>query len=192
MQLDLNEESLGDFNEKIHRTGVVYISHVPRSMTPSLLRNYLSPFGELGRIFLTPLIPIISGKKGTGKFKDGWVEFKNKKHAKMAVLALNGTIMGGKKSSRFYDEIWTIKYLSGVKWNELSEKKTYSRTIKDHQIRTEIANVRRENNTYVKHVHQANRMERVSAREESPKNESVKLDSLKKYFGQRKPLNKFE
>jgi len=188
----LNDESLAEFNEQVHKSGIVYISRIPRFMTPAILKGYLAPFGELGRVFLTPLPSNVPGKKKSKKFKDGWIEFKNKKHAKMAVMALNGSIMGGKKSSRFYDEIWSIKYLSKTKWSDLSTRKIHDRTMKEHRVQMEIVKVKKENNLYVKNVYQAEKIEKAIARNGSVQDESVKLTCLKEHFGQRKPLNKFE
>lgn len=39
------------------------------------------------------------------------MEFLQKKIAKQVAASLNNTLIGGKKSSRWHDEIWNIKYL---------------------------------------------------------------------------------
>ena len=39
----------------------------------------------------------------------GWVEFAEKKIAKRVARGLNNTTMGGKKSSKYYDDMWSIK-----------------------------------------------------------------------------------
>ncbi len=39
----------------------------------------------------------------------GWVEFADKRVAKRVAQGLNNTQIGGKKSSRYYDDIWSIK-----------------------------------------------------------------------------------
>ena len=49
-------------------------------------------------------------KKGR-MFSEGWIEFENKKIAKTVASKLNNAQIGGKKKSRWYDEIWNLKYL---------------------------------------------------------------------------------
>ena len=67
-------------------------------------------------------------------FISGWVEFAEKKIAKnvrswrffrgnnnhfisfQVALALNNTLIGGKKRSFYHDDIWNIKYLKGFKY----------------------------------------------------------------------------
>lgn len=43
------------------------------------------------------------------------MEFLQKKIAKQVAASLNNTLIGGKKSSRWHDEIWNIKYLHRYK-----------------------------------------------------------------------------
>ena len=49
-------------------------------------------------------------KKGR-MFSEGWIEFEDKKVAKTVASKLNNAQIGGKKKSRWYDEIWNLKYL---------------------------------------------------------------------------------
>ncbi len=53
---------------------------------------------------------------------EGWVEFADKRDAKMVAERVNGTLVGGKKRSFYHDDMWTIKYLKGFKWRHLTEK----------------------------------------------------------------------
>ena len=50
-------------------------------------------------------------QKQKPKYTEGWVEFKNKKHAKQVAEGLNNTHVGGKRKNKFYDTLWSIKYL---------------------------------------------------------------------------------
>ncbi len=66
----------------------------------------------------------------------GWVEFLDKKIAKRVAMSLNSSqiglrmhfialtnsILGGKKSSYFHDDLWNMKYLSKFKWTNLTER----------------------------------------------------------------------
>src|SRR5436189_1123774 len=77
------------------RSGVIYLSRIPPFMKPTKLRSLLSPFGEIGRIFLSPEDPssysrrIKAGGNKKRSFTDGWVEFVSKIDAKRAVELLN-------------------------------------------------------------------------------------------------------
>lgn len=55
-------------------------------------------------------------------FTEGWVEFKDKKVARSVAEMLNAQPIGGKKGSRWRDDVWTMKYLPRFKWNMLTEQ----------------------------------------------------------------------
>jgi ESF2/ABP1 family protein len=55
-------------------------------------------------------------------FTEGWVEFKDKKVARRVAEMLNAQSIGGKKGTRWRDDIWTMKYLPKFKWNMLTEQ----------------------------------------------------------------------
>jgi ESF2/ABP1 family protein len=124
--LKLQSTKLGDLTStKKDKSGVLYLSRVPPFMKPTVLRSLLTPYGAIGKIFLTPE-PAHSRTQrlrggGTRRklFLDGWVEFVHKKDAKFVADNLNAQTMGGKKRGRWHDEVWNIKYLSGIKWNHL-------------------------------------------------------------------------
>lgn len=40
--------------EVLTKPGIIYMSRIPPSMNPLKLRNMLSQFGEVGRVFLQP------------------------------------------------------------------------------------------------------------------------------------------
>ena len=42
--------------------------------------------------------------------------------AKTVARMLNAQVIGGKKGDRWRDDIWTMKYLSGFKWEMLGEQ----------------------------------------------------------------------
>lgn len=58
-------------------------------------------------IFLEKVVNIKRGRI----FIEGWIEFLDKKIVKRVIINLNNIFIGGKKRSRWYDEIWNIKYL---------------------------------------------------------------------------------
>ena len=53
---DLADEDLADEDVKKSRSkpGVIYLSRVPPFMKPNKVRNIMSQYGEVGRIFLQP------------------------------------------------------------------------------------------------------------------------------------------
>lgn len=55
-------------------------------------------------------------------YTEGWVEFKDKKVARSVAEMLNAQPIGGKKGSRWRDDIWTMKYLPKFKWYMLTEQ----------------------------------------------------------------------
>lgn len=55
-------------------------------------------------------------------FTEGWVEFKDKKVARQVAEMLNAQAIGGKKGTRWHDDVWTMKYLPRFKWNMLTEQ----------------------------------------------------------------------
>lgn len=107
------------------KTGVVYLSRIPPFMKPMKVKDLLSKFGEVGRLFLAPEDPKAHAKRvkygGNKKknFVEGWVEFKNKKDAKLCAETLNAQIVGGKKGNFYHDDVWNIKYLPKFKWHHL-------------------------------------------------------------------------
>ena len=55
-------------------------------------------------------------------FTEGWAEFKDKRVARSVAEMLNAQPIGGKKGTRWRDDVWTMKYLPKFKWNMLTEQ----------------------------------------------------------------------
>jgi ESF2/ABP1 family protein len=55
-------------------------------------------------------------------YTEGWVEFKDKKVARSVAGMLNAQPIGGKKGTRWRDDVWTLKYLPKFKWHMLTEQ----------------------------------------------------------------------
>ncbi|ORY06280.1 hypothetical protein K493DRAFT_333167 [Basidiobolus meristosporus CBS 931.73] len=157
----ISKEELESFQKAADKTGLVYLSTIPPFMKPQKIRHLLTKFGEIGRIYLAPEDhKVYQRRKKYGgnkkkKFTEGWVEFKNKKFAKIAALTLNGNIIGGKKGSYYYDDIWNIKYLPKFKWNHLTERIAYEKAVREQKLRAEISQARKENKMYVENVEKA-------------------------------------
>ncbi|GAB7346315.1 hypothetical protein MBLNU457_5035t1 [Dothideomycetes sp. NU457] len=141
-----------------NKTGVIYLSRVPPFMKPSTLRTYLTPHGETNRIFLTPEDDaqhkrrVRAGGNKKKSYTDGWVEFVSKKDAKMVANVLNGNIIGGRKGSYYYDDVWNIKYLKGFKWHHLTEQISNENAERAAKLRAEISRSRKEDRDFVRDV----------------------------------------
>lgn len=143
---------------KKDKCGIIYLSRCPPFMKPSVLRSLLTPYGAVGRIFLTPepttqrAQRLKSGGTRRKLFLDGWVEFLKKKDAKFVAENLNAQTMGGKKRGRWHDEVWNIKYLSGVKWADLVAQIQEENADRQARMRAEIAQSKRENQQFLEDV----------------------------------------
>lgn len=51
---DGDEETKERKNKKQCRPGIIYLGHIPPMLGPKHLRNMLSVYGEIGRIFMQP------------------------------------------------------------------------------------------------------------------------------------------
>ena len=170
--MSLEDESKSvERSEKGSKSGVVFLSRIPPTMSPHELRGYLVPFGKVNRIYLAPDEKTVKTGKLASKnprdhrkarFTEGWVEFYRRKDAKKTALALNGALIGGKKSSRFHDEMWNIKYLKGFQWSNLTEEAAYNRAVRQQKLRTEVSQARRLNQHYVRQAEQAVEMEKIA------------------------------
>ncbi|KAF9740916.1 RNA-binding ATPase activator esf2 [Paraphaeosphaeria minitans] len=143
---------------KKDKSGVIYLSRIPPFMKPTVLRSLLTPYGAVGRVFMTPE-PAASRTQrlrtgGTRRklYLDGWVEFLSKKDAKFVAENLNAQTMGGKKRGRWHDEVWNVKYLSGVKWAHLVEQIQNENAERTARLRVEIAKGNKENARFLENV----------------------------------------
>ncbi|XP_037335700.2 activator of basal transcription 1 isoform X2 [Pungitius pungitius] len=137
--------------------GVIYLGHIPPRLRPKHLRNLLSVYGEIGRIFLQPEdSQVRRRKKKSGlrrcDFTEGWVEFRDKRVAKKVAASLHNSPMGTKNRQRFSSDLWCIKYLHRFQWTHLSERLAYEQTVLQQRLRTEVSQAKRETNFYLSNV----------------------------------------
>ena len=151
------------------KTGVIYLSRIPPFMKPSTLKSYLTPFGPVGRIFLTPEDPqsrrarVRSGGNKRKSFVDGWVEFTHKRDAKIVAETLNTRTIGGKKGGFYHDDVWNIRYLKGFKWKDLTEQIANENAERAARMRFEIGQTSKENKRFIANVERAKMLEGVKA-----------------------------
>ncbi|XP_049741827.1 activator of basal transcription 1 [Elephas maximus indicus] len=151
--------------------GIVYLGHIPPRFRPLHVRNLLSAYGEVGRVFFQPEDGFVRRKKkkaaaGTGEKKrskyskdytEGWVEFRDKRVAKRVAASLHNTPMGARRRSPFRYDLWNLKYLHRFTWSHLSEHLAFERQVRRQRLRAEVAQAKRETDFYLRSVEKGNR-----------------------------------
>ncbi|XP_026224156.1 activator of basal transcription 1 [Anabas testudineus] len=146
--------------------GILYLGHIPPRLRPKHLRNLLSAYGEVGRIFLQPEDQQVRKRKRKSglrrcDFTEGWVEFRDKRVAKQVAASLHNTPMGNRKRQRFSSDLWSMKYLHRFQWTHLSERLAYEQTILQQRLRTEVSQAKRETNFYLNNVEKSSHLDKL-------------------------------
>ncbi|KAJ9068795.1 RNA-binding ATPase activator esf2 [Entomophthora muscae] len=177
----ISTEELKKFQEKIEKTGVVYISRIPPRMAVNKLRRLLSRFSvKIGRIYLAPEDPQIRKKRkisgGTRQkmYTEGWIEFMDKNKAKSLVKMLNNTNMDPKKHSYHHEDIWNLKYLPKFKWSHLTERIAYEKQARTQKLQAEIAQSKKINQQYITKVEQAKMIKKIESKKRTQSDSSSK------------------
>ena len=98
-------------------------------------------------------------------YKEGWIEFTDKIMAKLCEYELNGKILGGKKrNNKFREEIWNLKYLHKFKWNHLMEKLQFNKKLREHRMKAELSQIKRENNFIFDKFEQSRKINNLNRR----------------------------
>lgn len=176
----LTPEALAAFKAAQDRAGVIYISRIPPGMRPTKVRHLMSAYGEIGRVYLQqedPKRAYLRRKYTSTKkphYTEGWVEFKDKKVARSVAEMLNAQTIGGKKGTRWRDDIWTMKYLPKFKWNMLTEQVAHEAALHTAKLRVELSQSRAEQQDYLKNVELA-RVLNKRAEKKREKGEELQL-----------------
>lgn len=138
------------------KTGLVYISRIPPHMKSGKLRHILSMYGPIKRMYLKNE-PIWRYKKRLEKgdrkgrlYEEGWAEFEYKIHAKQCEQQLNGKPIGLK--GRWQEDIMTLKYLHGFKWDDLQNALEEERNKNKVSVSKENDQVKADAKKYLKHM----------------------------------------
>lgn len=174
------------------KTGVVYLSKIPPYMKPIKMRQILSRFGEVDRLFLKKestqkhQARVKNGGNKKTSYEEGWAEFIRKKDAKLAADTLNGNTLGGRKGSFYYDDVMNVKYLSGFKWNDLTEQISKENEIRQSKLQMEISQARKLNKTFITNVQKSKMIENIKKKKGVKEAESgEKDDEVRRTFNQR-------
>ncbi len=137
-------------------------------------------------------------------YTEGWVEFKDKKVARSVAEMLNAQPIGGKKGTRWRDDIWTMKYLPKFKWYMLTEQVgewssffiswlcllivnlAHETAVHAAKLRVELSQSKNEQQQYLKNVELARVLDKRAAKKKEkgeefelrPNNQSNKKRSL--------------
>ncbi|CCE62167.1 hypothetical protein TPHA_0C00100 [Tetrapisispora phaffii CBS 4417] len=150
-----------------HKTGVIYLSAIPPYMKPAKMRQILSRFGELDRLFLKRESDqkYKSRVKGGGnkktKYEEGWAEFVRKRDAKICAGALNGNTIGGSKGSFYHDDILNVKYLPGFKWADLTDQIARENDVRQSKLDLEISQANKMNAEFIRNVEKSKMLENI-------------------------------
>ncbi len=80
----------------------------------------------------------------------------------MSALALNGTMIGGKKRHNlFHDDIWAIRYLPKFKWHNLTEKLAYDQKVREQRLKAETNQATKEINFFMEKVDLKKRLDKM-------------------------------
>ncbi|KAH8551038.1 hypothetical protein BGW37DRAFT_48543 [Umbelopsis sp. PMI_123] len=193
----LTPEELEKFQKEINKTGVVYLPRVPPFMKPVKVKQLLSRYADIGRVYLAPEDPKITARRkkyannSKQNYTEGWVEFKDKKQAKAVAAMLNTQQIGGKKKSYYYYDLWNIKYLPKFKWHHLTEQMAYESKARQQRLSAEIAQATRENKTFISNVEKSKMIKKM---EESKKrkadNQSEAPAKIQRNFDQRSTVRR--
>ncbi|ELK02673.1 activator of basal transcription 1 [Pteropus alecto] len=167
---DESEEAAGGAKKRVV-PGIVYLGHLPPRFRPLHVRNLLSAYGEVGRVFFQPEDGFVRRKKkaaaaATGgkkrskyskDYTEGWVEFRDKRIAKRVAASLHNTPMGARRRSPFRYDLWNLKYLHRFTWSHLSEHLAFERQVRRQRLRAEVAQAKRETDFYLRSVERGQR-----------------------------------
>lgn len=164
-------EETEDFNAKLRKRGVVYVSRIPPRMGPTKAKALLGEFGVVTRIYLEEEDKAArkrrqraSGASGGKRYREGWVEFEDKKVAKHIATSLNNTPITNHKRNVHYGDLWNLKYLNKFQWSHLTEKVAYERRIREQRLKIEMMKARKENQAYSSLVEAGKTMDRIESR----------------------------
>ena len=155
------------------KKGVCYMQTIPPFMNADFLRKQLQKRFQIGRIYLEPEAEHITRhRQKTGgnrktNYVEGWIEFERKKDAKLAALALNGQLFGGKKRHNdYHDCIWNLKYLSGFQWHHLTEKLAYDQKMRQARLKSSLTKADKEIQFYREKAEMAETIQKIEQRRE--------------------------
>ena len=151
------------------RPGIIYMPSLPPHLKPSALKNLLAQrgFAPVSRLFLTPGIKTPgSGKSSKSRktYTEAWLEFSSHKTAKRCAESLNANQIGGPKRGYYHDDLWNMRYLRGMSWDDLMGSLREERREEEVRKGDERRRVRQETEQFLRGVEQAKVQKTMSDR----------------------------
>lgn len=175
-----NDPEFQDPNQSKYKYGVIYLSYIPEGLNVKILRELMSQFGEVGRIYLEPE----GNNKKRRNYAEGWIEFKKKRDAKSVAKSLNGTpLQYGRKHCKFNGQMWSIKYLHRFKWAHLTQQLAHDRAVKEQKRRFEMSQTKKQVEFYQKMTERAKFLRKTRSKkkvEEEDGRDESKTKSIRK------------
>eukprot|EP01013_Petalomonas_cantuscygni_P017594 TRINITY_DN34782_c0_g1_i1.p1 TRINITY_DN34782_c0_g1~~TRINITY_DN34782_c0_g1_i1.p1 ORF type:complete len:326 (+),score=29.01 TRINITY_DN34782_c0_g1_i1:59-979(+) len=155
--------------------GVIYLSQIPRAFHPEAIRHFFGRLGPVTEVLLNrrTIGPAPTGRKkksaeAAGRsgvksvWSEGWVEFLTKKHAKYAAELLNSTPVqtsrrqkgknGSNPSLCRAPDMWSIKYLRGVSWQDVMDDYTAAHATRQRDRHATLTRYRASDEEYRRSV----------------------------------------
>lgn len=173
--MEEEDEFLAQF--PVSGRGVVYLAALPPGVKPKFIKSLLTPHGVVTRTYLQPETEekrkrrVSAGGSKSVRYVEGWAEFATKKVAKHAAAVMNGSRIGSKKGSRFYDDLWSVKYLSGFTWQMLTEKAQIEHRERMYKLQLELAKAKKEDEAFLKNLAQSKRHKKRMDQEDATQQE---------------------
>ena len=162
-------------------------------MKPAKMRQILTRFGEVDRLFLKKEDDqrhkqrVKGGGNKKNKYEEGWAEFIRKRDAKLCAETLNGNIIGGKKGTFYHDDILNVKYLPGFKWADLTEQIARENDIRQAKLEMEISQANKLNADFIRNVEQSKMIQNIKKSRKRAGQEEEPSDSYpRREFKQRR------
>ena len=138
-------------------------------MKPEKVKHLLSQYGTTGRIFLAPedakshAKRVKNGGNKRRMFTEGWIEFTDKRKAKLVAETLNCQRIGGAKKSFWYDDLWNLKYLPRFKWDDLTAQINAERQSRQARLDASLEQSKREQRAYLESTRRAKMVKKMES-----------------------------
>ncbi|EGC29522.1 hypothetical protein DICPUDRAFT_42748 [Dictyostelium purpureum] len=170
----MDEEKIRKLAQENENKGIVYLASIPPRMKPAKLKQLLVKHGKVNRMYLVRA-NVDRKNHRNDMFKEGWVEFNDKKTARKTATILNNQAMGGKSRDIHKDCLWNLRYLPKFKWHHLQDKLISQRMERDKKLKLEISQVRKQNMALLEQVEKSKHIkQKLASKNKAPKEKVVR------------------
>ncbi|CAM5174226.1 unnamed protein product [Eretmochelys imbricata] len=128
----------------------------PEVYVPTVFENYVADIEVDSKQRFVRQRKKKAGTKAKN-YTEGWVEFRDKRVAKLVAASLHNTPMGTRRRSRFHYDLWNIK----AGWPTSGQ-------VRQQRLRAEISQAKRETSFYLRSVETSQRFARRAATAPAP------------------------